>query len=401
MEREKLLQNYAQILVRIGVNLEKGQGLHITIPAEGAALARAITRYAYGVGAAAVIVRFVDEELDELSGAFSDHETMLRHVQSEYDAMTQLSGKEFAFLRLYAPSFLTHIPGKEERQNDWNLKNSVLASTLRSHTMDHGWLCIGCCPTTRWAQKVFPDLPAEEALDKLWNHLLHITRSDTEAPLDDWNCFSDSIVRRGIQMTELAFDALHIVGPGTDLTCGLIPSHIWGGGRFTNTHGLPVVPNIPTEELATTPDCSRVSGIVRSVRPLNFQGAVINDFQLRFDCGKVVEWDAKTGRDALERILTHDTGSCRLGEVAVVPSGGLIGSTNTVYYCTLLDENATCHLALGAGFPMHVREEQYLGHVNQSELHVDFMIGNDELCIYGVNKDRTETLIFELGKWTI
>ena len=401
MDRAELLQNYAKILVHIGVNLEKGQGLHITIPAEGVELARAVTDYAYGVGASSVVVRFVDEELDELSGAYADHEIAMKHIEAEYAAMTQLSNQEFTFLRLYAPSFLNPVPGRENWHEEWNMKNAEFASALRGHTMEHGWLCIGCCPTRRWAQKVFPELPVEKALDKLWEMLLHITRADAQDPISDWHKHSDSIVEQGIKMTEKGFDGVRILGPGTDLTCGLIPTHVWSGGRFNNAHGYPVVPNIPTEELATTPDKFRVSGKVTSVRPMNFQGEIVDKFWIRFEDGKAVEWDAETGRDALTRLITHDEGSCYLGEVAVVPGGGLIGSTNIVYYCTLLDENATCHLALGAGFPMHIQDKENLDKVNHSAMHADFMIGNDELCIYGIDSEGKEIPVFQYGKWVI
>lgn len=401
MDRHEMLRNYAEVLVHVGVNLEKGQGLHVTVPAEGVELARVVADCAYSAGASAVVVRFTDEVLDECSGAFADHGILLPHIQSEYDAMTRLSGQDFAFLRLYAPSFLKCVSGKEHLQADWNLKNAALAAALRQHTMGHGWLCIGCCPTDRWARQVFPELPAEDALDRLWELLLHVTRSDVTDPLKDWDQHSSSIVQKGEQMTEAGFDAVHIVGPGTDLTCGLIASHVWGGGRFTNIRGRPAVPNIPTEELATTPDRLRTEGIVKSVRPLNFQGEVVDDFWIRFADGQAVAWGAARGKATLDRIIAHDTGSSRLGEVAIVPGGGLIGSTNTVYYCTLLDENATCHLALGAGFPMHVRDKSQLDLVNQSALHVDFMIGNDELCIDGLGRGGETVPIFRYGRWVI
>lgn len=401
MKREEMLRNYARILVDVGVNLEPGQGLHITIPAEGTGLARAVTEYAYRRGASAVIVRFVDECVEELTGAYAQQAQALSYVQAEYDAMTKCSKSEFAFLRLYAPSFLQVVPGKEEAQNAWSLKNGALASALRGHTMAHGWLCIGCCPTMRWARRVFPQLQPEQALDALWMSLLHITRADQEDPIAAWHTHSDRIVEKGLRMTQAAFDAIHIVGPGTDLTCGMIPSHIWGGGRFDNRHGRPCVPNIPTEELATTPDRLRTEGIVHSVRPMNVQGEIVDRFWIRFRQGKAVEWHAEQGEDALTRLITHDEGSCYLGETAIVPGDGLIGGTGLTYYCTLLDENATCHLALGAGFPMHVRDREELGRVNHSAMHADFMIGSRELQIYGVDKTGKETPVFQNGSWMI
>ena len=401
MNTKELLQNYAKVLVDVGVNLQKGQGLHITVPAEGVELARAVSKYAYSIGASAVTVRFTDEELDENNAVWSDQDLLMGHIQTEYNGMMRLSEQDFAFLRLYSPSFLAAEAGAEKKYESWNLRNAALQSKLRGHTMGHGWTCIACCPTRRWAQNVFPELSAEVALQRLWELLFVMTRSDTDDPVAGWQEFGSAVVAQGEKMTAAAFDAVHIVGPGTDLKLGMIPSHVWGGGRFPNNRGVYAVPNIPTEELATTPDMNRVDGVVSSVRPLNFQGEVVDEFWIRFEKGVAVEWDAKKGKDVLTKIISHDNGSCRLGEVAVVPAGGLIGSTNVVYYCTLLDENATCHLALGAGFPMHVREAEQRALVNQSALHVDFMIGNDQLCIYGLTASGEEVPVFRYGEWTI
>jgi len=401
MDRQELLHNYANVLLQIGVDLQKGQGLHITIPVEGADLARVISRLAYQMGASAVVVRFVDEELEELDAGFSEQDVLLEHLRGEYGTMTALSEKNFAFLRLYSPGFLQPVPGREERYTAWSNRTAPLASALRAHTGAHGWTCIACCPTRRWAAQVFPEMDADAALDRLWELLFHMTRADVRDPIGDWNAHSDGIVAQGVKMTEAQFDMVHIIGPGTDLKVGLIPSHVWGGGRFTNTLGVPALPNIPTEELATTPDRLRAEGIVSSVRPLNYQGSVVDQFQIRFQGGKAVEWHAKKGEEVLTKIITHDEASCYLGEVAIVPGGGLIGSTNTVYLCTLLDENATCHLALGAGFPMHVRDAAMREKVNRSGVHVDFMIGNSELRIFGIYPDGSEKLIFHLGEWTI
>lgn len=401
MDWQTLLQNYANVLLQIGVGLQPGQGLHISIPVEGAELARVLSRQAYQMGASAVVVRFVDETLEELDAGLSEQDILLEHLRKEYEAMTALSEKEFAFLRLYSPSFLQPLPGKQERYTAWSNQTALLASALRNHTGTRGWTCIACCPTRRWASHVFPDMDANAALDKLWELLFHMTRADTGDPIAGWHAHSDRIVAQGVKMTAAQFDMVHILGPGTDLKVGLIPSHVWGGGRFVNTRGVPAVPNIPTEELATTPDRLRTEGVVSSVRPLNYQGSVVNEFQIRFHGGKAVEWHAKKGENVLTEIITHDDSSCYLGEVAIVPGGGLIGSTNTVYLCTLLDENATCHLALGAGFPMHVREEAMREKVNRSSVHVDFMIGNSELRIYGIYPDGSEKLIFDLGEWTI
>lgn len=395
------LKKYAEVLVRTGVNLLPGQGLHVTVPAEGWELARAVSEYAYSVGASSVVTRFTDERLDELDGAFANHEELISHVEAEFAEMTKLSQQDFAFLRLYSPCFLSTFEGREALQNQWNIRTGGIYSKLRGHTMAHGWTCIACCPTRRWAEQVFPGMEPEVALDKLWQLLLHITRSDTQEPVKGWTEHGIAIVEQGKKMTEAAFDTLHIVGPGTDLKIGLIPSHTWGGGRFLNNKGIYAVPNIPTEELASTPDRLRVDGIVSSVRPVNIFGEMVDEFWIRFEQGKAVEWDAAKGKDALTRLINHDEGSCYLGEVAIVPSGGLIGSTEVVYCCTLLDENATCHLALGAGFPMHIRDTAYHGMVNHSAMHVDFMIGNDKLCIYAADKNGNETTVFEYGRWTI
>lgn len=401
MNRQQMLNQYAEVLVRVGVNLQKGQGLHVTLPAEGYELARAVSSCAYRAGASAVAVRFTDECLDELDGACANQDELLEYVKKEYETMTELSDKDYCFLRLYAPTFSHVIEGKEALYNRWAGKLAGLQSMLRVHTAGHGWMCIACCPTLRWAQKVFPDLTEQAALEKLWGMLFHMTRSDTENPIDGWIENGDKTIAQGQKMTAVAFDSLHIVGPGTDLRIGLIPSHIWGGGRFPNKMGIWATPNIPTEELATTPDKYRVDGWVSSVRPFVFRGEIIDKFRIRFENGVAVEWYADVGEAALTSLIHTDENACRLGEVAIVPAGGLIGSTNTVYYCTLLDENATCHLALGAGFPMHIRDAAEREKVNTSIVHEDFMIGNDQLMIYGIDKDGSEKLIFNMGHWAI
>lgn len=395
------LERYADILIRIGVNLRRGQGLHVTVPLEGIDLARAVAESAFQAGASDVVFQFTDEPLDELSALHADHTLALERLEAQFDLWNELCKKNYAFLRLYAPGFSSVESNMAERLSEWNMKNAALSSALRQSSMDKGWTCIACCPTKRWAERVFPELSPDDALERLYSVLFYITRADSPDPVKDWERHSGFIVAQGEKLTAAAYDSLHITGPGTDLSVGLIPTHFWGGGRFINPMGVYAIPNIPTEELATTPDFRRVNGVVSSVRPLNFQGDVIDGFSIRFQDGRAVEWHAERGEDTLTRILTHDEGSAYLGEVAVVPVGGLIGSTGITFLCTLLDENATCHLALGAGFPMYVADKNYLDRVNRSALHVDFMIGNEKLTISASDSAGRETMIFDQGQWTI
>jgi aminopeptidase len=256
------------------------------------------------------------------------------------------------------------------------------------------------CPTPAWAELVHPDLDADAALEKLWQQIAHVCRLDEADPVQAWRERLDSLVRAAAKLDGLGLDALRLEGPGTELTIGLLPGGRWLCGSFETAQGLRHVPNIPTEEVFTTPDPQRVEGHVTSTKPLVVSGNVIRGLEVTFRDGRAVEIDADEGAGTLRALSERDDGAARLGEVALVDREGRIGPLDTVFYDTLLDENAASHIALGQGFEFAVADEE-AGRVNRSEIHVDFMIGSDDVAVTGIDRGGAEIPLLRGGSWQI
>jgi aminopeptidase len=256
------------------------------------------------------------------------------------------------------------------------------------------------CPTQTWADLVFPELDETERLPRLERELLHVLRLDDGDPIGAWRARADALVGSAGRMTDRRFDALHYEGPGTDLTIGLLPSARWEAARFHTVDGIEHMPNLPTEEVFTTPDPERTEGTVASTKPLVLtDGTVVRDLVVRFEGGRVAEMRASEGGETLETISRTDDGAARLGEVALVDREGRIGELGTIFYDTLLDENAASHIALGQGFPFLLDDEK--PRTNQSEIHIDFMIGSNELSVTGITGDGTRVPVLVDGRWRI
>jgi aminopeptidase len=257
------------------------------------------------------------------------------------------------------------------------------------------------CPTPAWAELVFPELGDAERLERLEHQLLHVLRLDTDDPIAAWRARADTLVASAEQMTERHFDALHYEGPGTDLTIGLLPSSGWQAARFHTVDGIEHMPNLPTEEVFTTPDPERTEGTVTSTKPLVLiDGTVVRDLVVRFESGRVADLQASEGGETLRTIIETDEGAARLGECALVDREGRIGELGTIFYDTLLDENAASHIALGQGFPF-VLDEEHRDRCNQSEIHIDFMIGSDDLKVTGITQDAERVPVLVEGRWQI
>jgi aminopeptidase len=257
------------------------------------------------------------------------------------------------------------------------------------------------CPTPVWADLVFPDLDEGDRLERLERELLHVLRLDEDDPIAAWRSRADTLVTSAGRLDERRFDALHYEGPGTDLTVGLLPSSGWHAARFQTVDGIEHMPNLPTEEVFTTPDPDRTTGTVTSTKPLVLtDGTVVRDLVVRFEGGRVAELDASEGGTTLATILKTDDGAGRLGEVALVDRDGRIGELGTIFYDTLLDENAASHIALGQGFPF-VLDETDKRRSNESEIHIDFMIGSEDLSVTGITGDGERVPVLVEGRWRI
>jgi aminopeptidase len=256
-------------------------------------------------------------------------------------------------------------------------------------------------PNESWAMQVHPGLSGEEALDRLWEELRHVIRLDEPDPVAAWEERATTLKSVASRLGERRFDAVHFSGPGTDLTVGLLPSTRWLAAEFTTVDGKVHYPNIPSEEIFATPDPERVEGHVTATKPLEFYGSHIDGIRVRFEGGRAVEIDADSGADALRSIASKDEGATRLGEVALVDGEGRIGPLGTVFHETLLDENSASHIALGNGYVIPVEDEAEHARVNQSAVHVDFMIGGPEVDVDGVTADGERVPVLRGGAWQI
>jgi len=259
---------------------------------------------------------------------------------------------------------------------------------------------IGPGPTPQWAARVYPDLEPAAAYARLWEELGHVLRLDEPDPAAAWRARSAELIETATRLTELRLDSLHFRGPGTDLAVGLLPGSLWIAAAMTTADGIAFAPNLPSEEIFTTPDPVRTEGIVQATRPLDVAGTVITGLQARFEGGRITDISAESGAEILAGRCAVDDGASRLGEVALVDGSGRIGPLGTVFFDTLLDENAASHVAVGAAYPDAV-EESDRTHMNRSGIHIDFMIGSPEIAVTGITREGTEIPVLIEGAWQI
>lgn len=405
---ESNLVKYARLIVEAGCNLQQGQELYLTSSVETADFARLVARIAYERGARHVTVRYTDEKLSRMNYDYCDlavFETMPEWAALLNNSMAR-EGAAILSIISEDPEIMTGIdPAKAVA----NARAAHLACGEFYDALDFGrnvW-CIAGAASPAWARKVFPDVPESVAVEKLWDAIFTTARIYESDPIAAWEAHRKSFADRTELLNEQRFDALHYRnGAGTDLTVGLTRKHLWNGGGDTTQGGTPFFPNIPTEEIFTTPNRLRADGTVVSAMPLIHNGTLIDAFSITFQGGKAVDCSAEQGYDTLKSIIETDENSCRLGEVALVPFASPIRETGILFYNTLYDENASCHLALGQGFPdcyeggTEMDAESLLeAGVNKSATHVDFMIGTEDLCIEGIRADGSAVPIFENGNW--
>nr|MDQ4042173.1 aminopeptidase [Actinomycetota bacterium] len=259
----------------------------------------------------------------------------------------------------------------------------------------------GPCPNPLWAERVHPDLPPEEALERLWEEVVHVCRLDADDPVAAWRERMEAVTAAADRLTERRFDALAFSGPGTDLTIGLLGGSTWHAARFETVDGIEHMPNLPTEEVFTTPDPARADGHVTASKPLVLiDGTVVRNLRVSFEGGRVARIDAESAQDTMRTIVGQDEGAARLGEVALVDDEGRIGKLDTVFYDTLIDENAASHIALGQGFPFLLSDGDH-ERANESQIHIDFMIGSPEMTVTGITREGDRVPVLVRGKWAI
>ena len=401
------LDRLAEVAVKVGLNLQKGQDLVLTSPLAALPLVRRIAHHAYKAGAGVVTPIFSDEEMT--LGRFKDaHDKSFDKAASWlYEGMARAYANGAARLAIAGdnPSLLANEdPAKVSRVN----KATSLAyqpALEKIAGFDINWNIVSY-PNPSWAAVVFPDLPIIEATKKLADAIFAASRVDKPDAIGAWKDHNANLKKHAKWLNDQRFSALHYSGPGTDLTIGLADGHEWQGGASKAKNGVICNPNIPTEEVFTTPHAHRVEGYVSSTKPLSYQGTLIDKIKVRFEKGRIVEAHASKGEKVLQQILDTDEGARHLGEVALVPNSSPISASSLLFYNTLFDENAACHIALGQcyskcflkGAALSKEQIEKQGG-NKSLIHIDWMIGSGEIDIDGITADGKKVPVFRKGEW--
>ena len=397
---EATLARFADLVVGFGANVQPDQIVAVGCEPGKEYLTRALAASAYRHDAKFVDVAWFDPHVKRARLQHARPET-LDFVPSWYGerllTIGEQRGARIALSGPSAPGLLADLdPALVGKDRLPALKEGIKVVNDRTTN----WT-ICPCATQVWADLVFPELEDGERLERLEHELLHVLRLDEADPIAAWRSRADTLVGSAERLTERGFDALHYEGPGTDLTIGLLPSSGWRAARFETVDAIEHMPNLPTEEIFTTPDPERTHGTVAASKPLVLiDGTVVRDLVVRFEGGRVSELRASEGGATLETIIATDPGAARLGEVALVDREGRIGELGTIFYDTLLDENAASHIALGQGFPF-LLDESDRERSNDSEIHIDFMIGSNDLSVTGVTASGERVPVLVEGRWRI
>jgi aminopeptidase len=393
------LERFADLAVAFGANVQPGQIVTVGSEPGKEHLTRAIAASAYRHGAKFVDVSYFDLHVKRARLLYAPEDT-LGFVPSWFgDRMLELGRQRCARIGLSgpaAPGLLADIdPARAGRDQLPAIKEA--GRVVNEHTTN--WTIVPC-PTPAWAAHVFPDLSPEEAYDKLCEQVLHVCRLDEDDPVAAWQARAETLMGAAARMNERRFDAIRFQGPGTDLRVGLLPGSRWLAARFETVDGIVHQPNIPTEEIFTAPDPQRVDGVVRATKPLVVGGSIVRGLEVEFVAGRAVRIDADEGADVLRLYTAKDEGAARLGEVALVDRDGRIGALDTVFFDTLLDENAASHIALGHAYEVTVAEEDR-ARMNESAIHVDFMIGGPDVDVHGITAAGDEAPVLVGGAWKV
>jgi aminopeptidase len=397
-----LLGRYADLIVSVGANVQPDQVVAVEALPDARPLVQEIAARAYDRGARYVDAQYFDPDVKRIRAARAREETLgwvPPWLGRRLITLGELDAARIVLVPLVPPGLLDGVdPARAGIDRLPTLKESFEIIDDRSIA----WT-LSPFPTRQWARVVYPELEDGAALDQLWQDVAHVCRLDEPDPAQAWHERIEQIWQNARRLDELDLDALHFEGPGTNLTVGLLPSSRFakeGGSSQTRT-GVRHVPNIPTEEVYTTPDPERTEGVVTATKPLDVAGSLVTGLRIRFEGGRAVEIDADANAEALRRRCAADDGASRLGEVALVDRESRIGRLGRTFYTTLLDENAASHLALGDAYSAPVADAADIPRINASAVHIDFMIGSDEVTVTGRRKDGGRVPILVGGAWQI
>ena len=405
---ETTLKNYASLFVRTGGNVQKGQPVIINSNIEASHFAHLVEEAAYDAGASQVSILW--------SSDASVRTRYFRAADEVFDEFPDWMVERFEYWDKKGAVYL-HIASSDpdllngadpDRIRRLGIISSKKTKPHADRTMSYKLRWSICAvPSKGWAAKVFPDLPVDKAVEKLWELIIKASRADGDNPIEDWKKHRQSFVDRVNYLNEQQFSKLRITtGLGTDITLGLPKNHIWKGGGSYDKDGLPFSPNIPTEEIYTAPDRNVADGRVVASMPLSYRSSLIEGIELIFRDGVIVDYKAVSNQEALANIIETDEGAKRLGEIALVPKSSPITQMNTLFYNTLYDENASCHMAIGKAYPINIEggadlsiDELAAKGINNSLVHVDFMFGTDDMSVVGIYDDGGEVVVFGDGEY--
>ncbi|NSU28637.1 aminopeptidase [Enterococcus faecalis] len=402
------LKKYARLIAETGVNVQDNHTVVLQISVDQAPLARLITEEAYRLGAAEVIVQWSDETIQREFLAHAATDRIENVPQYKIDQTDDWIAKGASRISVVSsnPDALAGVDA--QRVAAFQAANGKALVNLRKATQANkvSWTVVAAA-SEGWAAKVFPELAtSEEQVDALWNEIFKTTRIYEENPVIAWDIHDKKLQEKAAELNEQQFTALYYTAPGTDLTIGLPKNHLWEGAGSYNARGEEFMANMPTEEVFTAPDSRRVDGYVSSTKPLSYAGTIISGMKFTFKDGKVVDFSAEQGEEALKNLLAIDEGAKHLGEVALVPDPSPISQSGLIFYNTLFDENASNHLAFGSAYAFNLQggtemseEELAEAGLNRSQTHVDFMVGSDKMNIDGIKEDGTIVPVFRNGDW--
>jgi aminopeptidase len=382
---EEQLRRLAEVTVRVGVGLQPGQKLFINANLEARPLTRRVVEEAYKAGSRLVVTQFYDEQLSLARYRYAPRDSFEEYATFMVEARLKALDEGYAWLSILAddPEILQGQNPELIRQASQTAARYSKPFSDRISGFATNWCIIGAA-SPRWAQMVFPDEPPQRQMELLWEAIFKVNRVDQTDPLAAWQAHLDGLERRVQQLNAKRYAALHFRGPGTDLRVGLADGHLWAGGAGRAQNGARCVPNLPTEEVFTTPHRERVEGWVQSTKPLSLHGHLLEGLRMRFEQGQVVEAHAERGQEILHHLLQTDEGARRLGEVALVPHSSPIAQSGLLFYEALYDENAASHLALGA---------------SHSLIHIDWMIGSEQVDVDGITPSGGVEPLMRRGEW--
>lgn len=407
--KQERLKKYAELIVKCGLNVKKGQEVNITCGLDQPEFVALVVEECYKSGASKVRVDWTYMPVSKLNYNYRTLESLSEVTEEEKARLQHRVDKLPCRLWLDSddPDGLNGTDS--EKIAKANMARFPIIKPYRDAVENKEQWCIAAVPGTEWAKKIFPDLEADVAVEKLWENILDCSRIDDD-PIKAWDSHNKNLAKRCKFFNDNKFAKLEYKSAnGTNFTVGLNPKgRFAGGGEWTLGSRIYFNPNIPSEEVFTSPMRGEADGLVVATKPLSYQGKLIENFRMRFENGKVVEVHAEKNQDLLEKMISMDEGAAYLGECALIAYDSPINNTGILFYNTLFDENASCHLALGRGFNeclegfenMTVEECEKAG-INSSMIHVDFMMGSKDMSIVGIKKDGTRVQIFKDGNWVI